>query len=84
MTYLRFGIRDLLWAMALLAMGLGWWLEYRYDRERVKLIEEVNFLSIGLERDEPGPIRPQMATVTYPDGTTVKFEIPPESWEQFE
>jgi|GEM_PF-4487950 len=39
---LRFGIRDLLWAMIVLAMGLGWWgdrwqLCYRYDnfiRER--------------------------------------------------
>jgi hypothetical protein len=27
MIYLRFGIRDLLWAMALIGMGLGWWLD---------------------------------------------------------
>ena len=25
--WLSFGIRDLLWAMALIGMGLGWWLD---------------------------------------------------------
>lgn len=27
MTYFRFGIRDLHWAMALIGMALGWWLD---------------------------------------------------------
>jgi hypothetical protein len=29
MTHLRFGIRDLLWAMVVVGMGLGWWSEHR-------------------------------------------------------
>jgi hypothetical protein len=32
--WLSFGIRDLLWAMALVAMGLGWWLDHQRSRER--------------------------------------------------
>lgn len=28
MTTFRFSIRDLLWAMALTAMGLGWWMDH--------------------------------------------------------
>jgi hypothetical protein len=27
--WLSFGIRDLLWAMVVLGMGVGWWLEHR-------------------------------------------------------
>ena len=29
MTYLRFGVRDLLWAMVVLGLALGWWRTYR-------------------------------------------------------
>jgi hypothetical protein len=28
MTYLRFGIRDLLWAMVVLGLVIAWWLEH--------------------------------------------------------
>jgi hypothetical protein len=34
--WLRFGIRDLLWAMALLAMALAWWV----DRSELKAKSE--------------------------------------------
>jgi hypothetical protein len=39
MTYLRFGIRDLLWAMALLGMGIGWWVDRRDTGERLATVE---------------------------------------------
>jgi len=28
MTYLRFGIRDLLWAMVVMGLAIGWWLDH--------------------------------------------------------
>lgn len=31
MTYLRFGIRDLLWAMIVVGLASGWWLDHRND-----------------------------------------------------
>ena len=82
--WLSFGIRDLLWAMVVVGMGIGWWAEFRNDRARAKLIEEVNYISVGMEIHESGPVRPQTATVSYPNGTTIKFVIPPSSWEDYE
>jgi hypothetical protein len=32
---LRFTIRDLLWLTALIAMGVGWWLEHRAQRSQL-------------------------------------------------
>jgi|GEM_PF-1679712 len=37
--WLRFGIRDLLWAMALIGMGLGWWLDRSQLREKAYYLE---------------------------------------------
>ena len=85
--WLSFGIRDLLWAMALVGMGLGWWAEYRYDRGRAAALEaiaqEIEFAMdvapavITSEGKYPGPgmIR---VVLKYPDGTEVKFvaEVP--------
>jgi hypothetical protein len=31
---LRFSIRDLLWLTALIAMGVGWWLDHRNSIEK--------------------------------------------------
>jgi len=33
MGYFRFGVRDLLWGMALLGLSLGWWLDHRQNAE---------------------------------------------------
>ena len=38
-TYLRFGIRDLLWAMAFLGACIGWWQD-RQDKNRLALRAE--------------------------------------------
>jgi len=35
MTYLRFGIRDLLWAMAVMGLVIGWWSDRRQLTETV-------------------------------------------------
>ena len=48
MTYLRFGIRELLWAIALLAMGLSWW------RDRSDLAEscELEYVKVSMQGRE--------------------------------
>lgn len=46
--WLSFGIRDLLWAMALLAMGLGW------GRERWKNDKRDAFINERLQRENAG------------------------------
>jgi hypothetical protein len=42
---MRFSIRDLLWATALVAMGLGWWVDHR-DAEAIeaKVDKEIHSL----------------------------------------
>jgi len=48
--WLSFGTRDLLWAMALLALGLGWWLDrsalhakYYADVKAVRQLKALGF-----------------------------------------
>lgn len=62
MTYFRFGTRDLLWAMALLAIGLAWWLDH--SQLQAKSVRYLNALvalrTIGL--DVPGLLnRPELS-----------------------
>ncbi len=38
-SWLRFGIGNLLLAVALVALGLGWWLDHRHLRSQVELLE---------------------------------------------
>ena len=40
MTYLRFGIRDLLWAMVVVGLILGWSIHWRSTREARQLQRE--------------------------------------------
>ena len=43
---MRFSIRDLLWATALVAMGLGWWNEHRINDEmRLAAVERASVLA---------------------------------------
>jgi hypothetical protein len=88
--WLRFGIRDLLWAIALCGALLGWWLEYRHDRVRLALIDDAETFIIDMEAEgvmvssETGnrggwknyPVR---GKISYPDGTTTEWthEAPP-------
>ena len=34
--WLNFGIRDLLWAMVVVGLGVGWWQDHRESRKVVK------------------------------------------------
>ena len=43
---IRFTIRDLLWLTALVAMGVGWWLDHRAQSRRISELED----SAGLLR----------------------------------
>ena len=46
---MRFSIRDLLWATALVAMGLGWWNEHRsMDAKHDAAVEQANRLRVTL------------------------------------
>ena len=36
----RFTIRDLLWLMVVVALGVGWWLSYRDSRRRFSDLEQ--------------------------------------------
>lgn len=78
MTYLRFGIRDLLWAMALIGTGLGWWLEHRSDREQ-RLINQANEWSRQIVPTVPGSqsLTAVRGTIRYADGTSVEWERQP-------
>jgi|GEM_PF-3960025 len=78
--WLSFGIRDLLWAMALCGALLGWWLEYRYDREREKIISEAMEYMEWTESLE-GPVSPLgvvRGKIKYVNGTEVEWERLPE------
>jgi hypothetical protein len=45
----RFSIRDLLWATALVAMGLGWWVSYRaLDAKCLKAVGQAHRLRASL------------------------------------
>jgi hypothetical protein len=80
---LRFGIRDLLWAMAFCGALLGWWLEYRHDRVRQVLIEEaemvIDMQAEGVSTYSKAPDRgywrnvPVHGKISYPDGTTTEW-----------
>jgi hypothetical protein len=45
MTHPRFTIRDLLWLTALIAMGVGWWLDHRRLDDQVSHYEILMFRS---------------------------------------
>ena len=47
---LRFTIRDLLWLTALIAMGLGWWLEHRQAAEYQRKAEVVVGRLMGVQK----------------------------------
>jgi hypothetical protein len=58
MTYLRFGIRDLLWAMVMVGLAIGWWSEYprrasliRQNQELSRALQQEGMRSLGLEID---------------------------------
>jgi hypothetical protein len=40
----RFTIRDLLWLTALVALGLGWWVDRSQLRSRLTVAEDANYL----------------------------------------
>jgi hypothetical protein len=47
---MRFSIRDLLWATALVAMGLGWWIDHaRLERRLAEQEAEIEQASAALE-----------------------------------
>jgi|GEM_PF-2991507 len=53
MTYLRFGVRDLLWAMVVVGLVIGWWVDRRqtvnHYRARERAFESRDFV-FGLGR----------------------------------
>jgi hypothetical protein len=42
--WLSFGIRDLLWAMVVVGMGIGWWAQHRHatDKAEAESIAQLN------------------------------------------
>ena len=43
LMHLRFTIRDLFWLTALIAMGVGWWLDHRHLDHQVSHYELLMF-----------------------------------------
>ena len=39
MTHLRFGIRDLLWAMVVVGLAVGWWQAAQYSSDLTNEVE---------------------------------------------
>jgi len=50
--WLSFGIRDLLWAMVVVGLVIGWWLERRNHAATERLVE---FLSPGIPTFDAPP-----------------------------
>ena len=47
---MRFSIRDLLWVMLVVAMGLGWWMSYRAsDAKRLEAVAQAHRLWYELD-----------------------------------
>jgi len=69
--WLSFGIRDLLWAMVVVAVALGWYLEYRYDRRQVALIKATQQFLVPYHR-KVGVIS---GTIEYRDGSVVNVDF---------
>ena len=79
MSWVRFGSRDLLGGMAGMGLALGWWLEYRHDREREAYLNRAENIreyveSVAFPRSDTNVV-----TVIYTDGTMVEmpYDLPP-------
>jgi hypothetical protein len=52
MTYLSFGIRDLLWAMVVVALVLGWWLDKNHRDAALAGVKKRHDAELLIQRKE--------------------------------
>ena len=84
----RFTIRDILWLTALVALGVGWWLDHRrlaplvpQHRELIarftSLHEQVEADGISVYRDPNGPGVVVMRNRVYSQSNSGPSQMPP-------
>jgi len=91
LTNLRFGIRDLLWAIALLAMGLAWYVDRSKLRESVRYLDwKAYHLSSYAPEAEKVTVDDEYGVLDfeYPNGSRMGASYPTtaerrKAWDEF-
>ena len=74
-SFLRFGIRDLLWTMVVVGLAMGWLVEYRHNRWQATIVQQASsfVLPYGLSKPKKAKL-----VVSYGNGVTIETTMPVE------
>ena len=76
--WLSFGIRDLLWAMALLAMGLGWWVDRSRFEGELRAKDSAHLRSMSKLGRQVGEVGYELRyTMTGSSGSESEWQLVP-------